>query len=121
MSAHAWELRRTGDLAPVCARCGVAANPFTRMKGLLGRRELPAGEGLLIRPTFSVHTWFMRFPIDVVFLDKDLRVLRVVEDMGPWRMASRRGARAVLELASGEAAARGLEEGAQLRLAEVPA
>jgi uncharacterized protein len=86
----------------ICGRCEVADTAFTRMRGLLGRRVMPPGQGLFIEPTWSVHTWFMRFPIDVVFLDRDLTVLRIRRHMGPWRMAARFRARSVLELASGE-------------------
>ncbi len=100
----------------VCERCVVADRPLTRLRGLLGRSELPAGEGLLLRPSPSVHTWFMRFPIDVVFLDDELGVLRVRRNMRPWRMAGQRGARAVLELAAGEAERRGLDAGDRVHL-----
>jgi uncharacterized membrane protein (UPF0127 family) len=86
------------------------------MKGLLGRSALPSGEGLLIRPTSGVHTAFMRFPIDVVFLDRELRVLAVRPDVRPWHAAARRGAHAALELPAGEAARQDLEEGDELRL-----
>ena len=102
--------------ATVCEHCVIADRARRRMKGLLGRSRLRGGEGLLLRPAPSIHTWFMRFPIDAVFLDRDLVVLEVVENMGPWRMASRRGARAVLELAAGEAARVGLEPGHRLSL-----
>jgi uncharacterized membrane protein (UPF0127 family) len=95
----------------VCERCTVARTPLTRLKGLLGRRELPSGEGLLIEPTSGVHTAFMRFPIDVVFLDRDLRVLAVRPEVRPWRAAAQRGARAALELPAGEAARLGLAAG----------
>jgi uncharacterized membrane protein (UPF0127 family) len=103
----------------VCERCAIADRPHARLRGLLGRRELSPEEGLLIRPAPSIHTWFMRFAIDVVFLDADLRVLDVVPALSPWRMAARRGARAVLELASGEAARRAVRPGDRLEL--VPA
>ncbi len=105
-----------GDGRVVCERCVVAERMLPRMRGLLGRRELPAGEGLLLRPAPSVHTWFMRFPIDVVFLDRELRVMSVRSDVRPWRMASQRRARAVLELATGEAERRGVATGDELRL-----
>ena len=84
------------------------------MRGLLGRSSFPAGEGLLLRPAASVHTAFMRFPIDVVFLDSTDRVLKVVGSLPPWRMAACRGARAVLELPAGEASSRGLAAGMSL-------
>jgi hypothetical protein len=101
----------------VCERCLVADRPWTRLRGLLGRRALSAGEGILIQPTWSIHTWFMRFPIDAVFLDRDMRVLDVRAGLPAWRIAARRGAHAVLELAAGEAAARGVAEGDRLEIA----
>jgi hypothetical protein len=75
---------------------------ISRVRGLLGRRGLPRGQGLLIKPTWSVHTWFMRFPIDVVFLDRELSVLKVRKEMRPWRTAARFRAHSALELAAGE-------------------
>jgi uncharacterized protein len=102
----------------VSEHCTVAATPATRLKGLLGRRHLPSDEGLLIRPSSAVHTSFMRFPIDVVFLDRDLTVVDVVEDLRPWRAAGRRGAKSVLELASGEAARRSVRPGDRLALVD---
>ena len=98
----------------ICGRCEVADTALTRMRGLLGRRVLPPGQGLFIEPTWSVHTWFMRFPIDVVFLDRDLTVLKIRKHMGPWRTAARFRARSVLELASGECDRLRLELGDQL-------
>jgi uncharacterized protein len=100
-----------GDGSTVCERCVVAKKMLPRMRGLLGRRSLPAGEGLLIRPAPSVHTFFMRFPIDVVFLSRSGEVLKVSAEVGPWRARSCRGAYAVLELAAGEAERRGVAVG----------
>jgi uncharacterized membrane protein (UPF0127 family) len=97
-----------GDGRVVCRRCAVADSVRTRLKGLLGRSTLEPHEGLLLRPANSVHTAFMRFPIDVVFLDRDLKVLEVVEGVPPWRLKARRGACAVLELGAGEAARQGI-------------
>lgn len=101
----------------ICERCVVADKPHTRLRGLLGRDHLPAGEGLLLKRAPSVHTCFMRFPIDVVFLDNELRVLSVNPEMRPWKFAGQRGARATLELAAGEADRRGIRRGVALRLA----
>jgi uncharacterized membrane protein (UPF0127 family) len=106
----------TADGAVVCIRCRIAQRPWSRMRGLLGRSRLDESEGILLRPAASVHTWFMRFPIDVVFLDRDLCVLRVVPGLRPWRMTGRRGAAAVLELAAGECDARGVRVGERLGL-----
>jgi uncharacterized membrane protein (UPF0127 family) len=104
--------RANGEV--VVDRCVVADSPAARMKGLLGRSELRQGEGLLLRPASAVHTCFMRFPIDAVFLDGALRVVGISDELRPWRAASRRGARAVLELPAGESTRRGLEVGDQL-------
>jgi len=101
----------------VCEECLVAATPFTRMRGLLGRSSLPSGQGILLRPAASVHTFFMRFSIDVVFLDDELRVVAIAADLRPWRAAGKRGARAVVELPAGECERRGLRVGDQLRFA----
>jgi len=68
-------------------------------------------EGILLRPASSVHTAFMRFPIDAVFLDRELRVIRIAAELKPWRAAGCRGARAVLELSSGESERRGVRPG----------
>ncbi len=98
----------------VCARCAIADNPWARLRGLLGRKGLDADEGLLIRPTNSIHMLFMRFPIDAVFLDRELVVLRVVAGLAPWRMAAQRGAKAVVELPAGAAGRAGISEGTRL-------
>lgn len=102
----------------VCPALSVADTAPSRMKGLLGRRSLDSGEGLLLRPAGSVHTAFMRFPIDVVFLDGDLEVLEVRDSVPPWRAVARRGAKAVLELPAGEARRREIAPGVQLQLDE---
>ena len=100
----------------MCERCVLAETALARMRGLLGRRELPSGEGILLRPASSVHMAFMRFPIDAVFLDKELRVVKIAADLQPWRVASARGAKSVLEIPAGEAARRGLTVGDRLVL-----
>jgi uncharacterized protein len=100
----------------VCPRCAVADTARSRLKGLLGRRSLEPGEGLLLRPAGSVHTAFMRFPIDAIFLDRELRVLGLAANLRPWRVASRRRARVVVELAAGECRRRGIAVGDTLRL-----
>ena len=98
----------------ICERCLLAERPLARMRGLLGRRDLAPEEGILLKPASSVHTWFMRFPIDVVFLDREMSVVRVVPRLAPWRWAGRRRAAAVLELAAGESERRGIEVGHRL-------
>lgn len=104
--------RENGSI--VCERCVLADTALARMRGLLGRRELPSGEGILLKPASSVHMAFMRFPIDAVFLDGDSRVVKVAADLQPWRVAGARGSKAVLEIPAGEASRRGLSVGDRL-------
>jgi uncharacterized membrane protein (UPF0127 family)/CheY-like chemotaxis protein len=103
-----------------CDHAAIADRALPRMRGLLGRGFLLSGEGLLLQPAASVHTAFMRFPIDVVFLDRNQRVVKLVERMGAWRTASARHARSTLELPAGEAAARGIQVGDTLAVVVIP-
>ena len=98
----------------VCERCEIAESSLKRVRRLLGPKEFVNADGLLIRPTWSIHTWFMRFPIDVVFLDRDLTVLKLAERLSPWRAAAHRGAHSALELPAGEARRAGIEIGDRL-------
>jgi uncharacterized membrane protein (UPF0127 family) len=98
----------------VCERALLADRPLLRMRGLMGRRTLPRDRGILLCPAPAIHSVGMRFPIDALFLDRDLVVLRVVEGLRPWRAAAQRGAHAVLELAPGESARRGVRVGDRL-------
>jgi uncharacterized protein len=107
-------LRRTDDGTIVCAKCELAESFWTKLRGLMGRTSLPADEGMLFRPNGSIHMFFMRFPIDVVFCDRDLRIVKVVRGLRPWRMSAARGAKVTIELAAG--AASGLEPGDRLQL-----
>jgi uncharacterized membrane protein (UPF0127 family) len=101
----------------VAARVEEATRPLSRLKGLLGRAELGAGEALLIAPCTSIHTFFMRFPIDVIFLDGDGRALRALEQLNPWR-ATRIYPRAAcaIELPAGALRRSATREGDVLRL-----
>ena len=101
-----------GDV--VCENCLLAETAPARLRGLLGRSSLPSGEGILLQPASSIHTAFMRFAIDAVFVDRENRIVKVVADLRPWRMAASKGARAVLELPAGEAAKQGLRPGVSL-------
>jgi len=89
----------------------LAATPWARLRGLIGRPCPSPGTGFLLRPASSVHTCFMGYSIDVVFFDSDERVLSIRARVPPWRMRSHRGARAVLELRAGEARRLGIEPG----------
>jgi uncharacterized membrane protein (UPF0127 family) len=107
-------LRRRSDGRVICERCVVAGTFWTRFRGLMGRASLPPGEGLLIRPTGEIHMFFMRFAIDAVFCDRDLRVVKVVRHLKPWRVAGARGAKLVVELPADSAG--DLERGDELSL-----
>ena len=92
---------------------------WSRFWGLMGRKDLPDGAALLLRPTSSIHTAFMRFPIDVVFLDRSLRVVKVVLGMRPFRVTmALKGAHSALELNAGQAAKAQVEAGDQLALVD---
>ena len=109
------------DRGTVLAHQATVADSFlSRLRGLLGRRSLPPGQGLLIRPTRAVHTFFMAFPIDVAFLDDAGRVVRAYHSLPPFRVAQGgKGAEMALELPAGTLAATGTQEGDRLALEEV--
>jgi uncharacterized protein len=106
------------ELATLVPDLRVADSFLARTRGLLGRKRLEPGEGLLILGTSSVHTHFMRFAIDVVFLDRDGCVLKLSRELRPWRFAGCRGARDVVELPAGTCDRVDLREGARLNLEE---
>lgn len=98
-----WRLQ-TSDGTVVAANIEFADNPWRRFIGLMGRRELPEGHGLCFRPCSSIHMFFMRFPVDAVFVDGDGRIVRLYEPIRPWRVTRFvRHAKAVLELPAGTA------------------
>jgi uncharacterized membrane protein (UPF0127 family) len=82
-----------------------------RFQGLMLRKDLPEGHGLLIPDCSSVHTCFMRFPIDLVYLCADNRVVKIVPYLKPWRLSACHRARSVLEIPAGWAKQEGLKEG----------
>lgn len=101
----------------VCGRAMLATGARSRLRGLLGRAGLAAGEGLWLEPCSSIHMFFMRFAIDVAFVDRADVVRRVCPDVRPWRVAfGGRGARAALELPVGALAASGTRVGDRLRM-----
>ena len=105
----------------VAERCRVASSLRDRGVGLLATRSLAAGEGLLIERTQSIHMFFMRFAIDVVFTDRDARVTRTVANLRPWRVVWwARGARDCIELPVGALVASSTAAGDQLRFDPLP-
>ena len=103
----------TGSLIAADVRL---ANTFaTRLRGLMFRRGLWPGEGLWIRPCQGVHSFWMLFAIDVIFLDRELRIVRLVANLRPFRLTKPQlAASSVLEVASGTIARCGLKAGDQL-------
>jgi len=98
-------------------RCRVARSLRDRTVGLLGTPSVAAGEGLWIERSPSIHMFFMRYPIDAVFVDRDRRVVRVVERLRPWRIVAWvRGAQDCLELPAGAARGAGIQVGDELAL-----
>ncbi len=93
-------LKRTGEV--LAQEVEVANTYFTRLKGLMFRRGMKEDTGLLLDPCPQIHTCFMRFAIDAIFLDKNGEVLYVAEQMKPWRFGRFvRGSRYTLELPGG--------------------
>jgi uncharacterized membrane protein (UPF0127 family) len=95
-------------------KISVAASFADRGRGLLGRSGLDLDQGLLIVPCSSIHTMFMRFPIDAVFFDRQGLVTKLAVHVRPWRIAWAARAQACLELASGGAARHGFRVGQTL-------
>ncbi|MBI4491263.1 MAG: DUF192 domain-containing protein [Chloroflexi bacterium] len=100
-------------------RAETARNPWTQLVGLMGRAHLPPDSGLVLPATRGVHTHFMRFPIDVVFYDRNRVVLNVVHALRPWRFSPYHlRARGAVELPAGAARASGTQSGDVLAIQE---
>jgi len=102
-------IARTG--AALADTIEIAGDSGARRRGLLGRDGLATGTALVIAPCSAVHTFGMRFPIDVIFAARDGRVMKIVRDMPARRMAAAWGAFAAIEMAAGEAARRDVAVG----------
>jgi uncharacterized protein len=109
-------LTRNTILADRLEKADTAAK---RNKGLLGRSGLDAGEGLWIVPCESVHTFFMQFPLDLVYLDRNHRILKVRAGVRPWRLSACLVAHSIVELPAGVIAASQSQRGDQLELSPV--
>ncbi|MEN6313526.1 MAG: DUF192 domain-containing protein [Clostridiaceae bacterium] len=93
-------------------QCSVAGTFFARFRGLQMKKDLPKGCGLLITPCNSIHMFFMRFPIDAVFIDRDNTILYIEECIKPWRISKMvNGSKSVLELPAGTASAAAAKPG----------
>lgn len=103
-------LNRTTD-EPIATRVELAVTRRDRRRGLLGRPRLDPGAALVLVPCVAVHTAFMRFAIDVVFVNRRGLAIHAVERLQPWRVAVAPGAYAVVELAAGSLARRDFRVG----------
>jgi len=106
--------QRTGAL--VATRLEPAFERQTRNKGLLGRTGLSDGHALVIAPCNGVHTFFMKFTIDVLYLDRKHRVKKIRPEMAPWRISGCLTAHSVLELPAGTITRTGTVRGDQLEI-----
>jgi hypothetical protein len=103
----------------VASRASLADNFFSRLKGLMFRRTMDREEALVFYRTASIHTFFMRFPLDLVFLDKKMRIIKVFKGLKPGRIAVCLAAYVAVELPGGRIAQKGLEIGDVLGLAPI--
>jgi hypothetical protein len=110
------ELINERTQARIASGVELATTRRERRKGLLGRDSLDETAAIVIAPCFAVHTAFMRFPIDVAFVDKFGRAVRIVRDLQPWRMAASARAWGVIEFPAGRLRACGVEVGDRLYL-----
>lgn len=93
----------------------ITENTLERMRGLLGSQPLNESQGMLIEPCNSVHTFFMGYPLDVVYIDRQQRVCHRVESLKPWRCSAAFKAVAVVELAAGQIQQKNIQLGDQLQ------
>jgi len=105
--------------AVLAERMDVANTSAKRRKGLLGHTQLLPGEGLWIRPCESVHTFGMRFSIDIIYLDRQFRIKKTRSSVPPWRMSACLSANSVIELPAGTLQASLTEPGDQLEFTPV--
>jgi hypothetical protein len=110
-------LTRQTELA---SRAEVADHASARNKGLLGRSSLIPGEGLWIVPCGSVHTFFMKFSIDLIYIDRDKRVKKVRSNVRPWRLSACLFAHSIIELPAGIAQTSKTAPGDQLQFSPSP-
>lgn len=111
-----WMLVNARTGAPLATRVETAFDSASRRRGLLGREHLAEGQALVIAPCNAVHTWFMRFPIDVLFAARDGGVVGVRHAVRAWRAAWALRGFATIELPSGTLARSGTTCGDALQL-----
>ena len=107
-------IRNVTKRTQLADRAALATTPAQKNQGLLKHQSLEPGDGLWIKGTNAVHTFFMKFPIDLVYLTKDKRVVKTRPAVPAWRLSMAFGAASILELPAGVVNATGTEPGDQL-------
>ncbi|MEG6612971.1 DUF192 domain-containing protein [Pseudoclostridium thermosuccinogenes] len=101
----------------ICTEISIADTFMRRFLGLMGKKEIPPGKGLIITPCNSIHTFFMRMPLDIIFIDKSNIALHVIENLQPWRISPViLNARSVIEVPSGTVKKTGTTQGDRLEI-----
>jgi uncharacterized protein len=116
-AGDAAQLRNTRSGRPLATRVETAFSSEDRKRGLLGREGLPPGQALVIAPTNLVHTFAMRFAIDILFAARDGRILKISSAVPPRRIAGALRGFAVIEMAAGEAERTGTRVGDVIEVA----
>jgi uncharacterized membrane protein (UPF0127 family) len=116
--ARAFALVNERTAAKIADRLLPAFDSETRRKGLLAHQSLPAGAAMIIAPTNAIHTFFMKFAIDVLFVDTGGVVVKARPNLVPWRMSGAWRAHAVIELAAGSLQASPVKPGDRVVLVE---
>jgi uncharacterized protein len=111
-----YTLRHLGTGQVIATSAEMALTRANRNRGLLGRDHLAPGHALVLAPCFSIHTGFMRFPIDVIFIKRDGRIVKICPAVPAWRMKVGWGAYAAIELPAGTMAQTRLKAGDTLEL-----
>ena len=109
-------LMREGAAVPLASRVEIAVSRRDRRRGLLGRLRLDANAALVLVPCAAVHTACMKFPIDVIFMNKEGRAVHIVSRLQPWRVAMSAAAYGVIELAAGSVEKHDVRVGDLIRL-----
>lgn len=105
----------------IIERAFVAKSLISRLKGLMFRKSIPKDEALVFYKASCIHTCFMKFAIDLVYLDKDNKIMKIYNSLNPWRLACCLGSKTTLELAGGTASQAALRLGDTLELRRVSA
>jgi len=111
-----YRLRVAGSAVVLGTDVERADSSWVRMRGLLGRKSLTRGGGMRFEPASSLHMLFMRFAIDVIYVDREERVVKLVSDLRPWRFSAARGAHSAYELPAGVIATAEIKIGDELVL-----